>query len=93
MNEPYILNNVRLPARVDNNLAAQILGVQVHDISILVAEKIIRPLGKPRINAPKYFSSNMLLELSKDVSFLNKMQLVLQNHWRIKNHSSDISNE
>ena len=93
MSAPNILHCVRVPARVDYLEAAQLLGVQSHDISILVAAGLLKPLGKPKVNAPKYFSSVILDELSKDLAFLNKMQLVLQNHWRIKNHGVDISNK
>ena len=40
------LNVLRLPGRVDGRQAASILGFQPHDIPVLMAAKLLQPLGK-----------------------------------------------
>ncbi|PYJ44139.1 MAG: hypothetical protein DME80_06970 [Verrucomicrobia bacterium] len=37
--------------------AAVLLGFQEHDIAPLIAAKLLAPLGKPALNAPKYFAA------------------------------------
>jgi hypothetical protein len=42
-----------LPARLDAKLTALVLGFQEHDIPVLIAAKMLKPLGKPVPNATK----------------------------------------
>jgi hypothetical protein len=52
-----LLNSRRLPARLNSTEAALLLGFQEHDIPALLAAGLLRPLGKPAQNAPKYFAA------------------------------------
>ena len=52
-----LLNCRRLPVRLNSSEVALLLGFQEHDISALVAARLLAPLGKPAANAPKYFAA------------------------------------
>jgi hypothetical protein len=52
-----LLNCRRLPGRLNTTEAAVLLGFQEHDIPVLIAGKLLTPLGRPAPNAPKYFAA------------------------------------
>ena len=56
-----------------------------HNIPILVSARLLKPLGSPEFNAVKYFSTEEVLELSTDRSWLTKMTNAISQHWRDKN--------
>lgn len=56
------------PARLTVEQAAWVLGCQAHDVPVLVAAKLLRPLGNPPPNGIKFFATAELLELAKDRS-------------------------
>ena len=85
MNEPTILTLARLPARLDTRQAAEFLGLQQHDVAILVASRLLKPIGAPKANASKFFASVELEALAKDRAWLDRAQRAIQRHWRIKN--------
>ena len=55
MNEKSILFVPRLPARLDVNQVADILGFLPREIVILLKEGLLKPLGKPAQNGHKFF--------------------------------------
>ena len=61
------------------------LNCQPHDIPVLVATRLLRPLGHPATNATKYFATREVLELAQDRSWLAKITTTVSEHWRIKN--------
>ncbi|MES2697760.1 MAG: hypothetical protein V4773_30130 [Verrucomicrobiota bacterium] len=73
------------PARLTVEQAAWVLGCQAHDMPVLIAAKLLKPLGTPAPNSIKYFSTAELLELAKDRSFLAKMTNTVSHHWQAKN--------
>jgi hypothetical protein len=77
-----LLNVTRLPARLDMEQAADLLGFQKHDIPILIRASLIKPLGDPAHNAPKWFSSAIVLELSQDEKWLSKSSSAISRHWK-----------
>ena len=79
------LNVLRLPGRVDGRQAATILGFQPHDIPVLMAAKLLQPLGKPVANAPKYFASCVLEELRCNTDWLDRASRAVSKHWQLKN--------
>lgn len=46
------------PARLSVDQVAWALGCQAHDIPILVAARLIKPLGNPAPNAIKFFATS-----------------------------------
>jgi len=52
---------------------------------VLVAKRLLKPLGNPPANGVKYFSTTMLLELTKDAAWLAKLTNAIHDYWRAKN--------
>lgn len=75
----------RPPARLTAEQTAWVFNCQTHDIPILVAARLLRPLGSPAPNGIKYFSTAEMLELAKDRSWLAKVTNTVSQHWQKKN--------
>jgi len=82
-----LLNCRRLPGRLNSAEAAGLLGFKEHDIVHLVGGKLLRPLGKPERNAPKYFAAVEVVARMGNPSWLSEATRVIANHWRIKNRT------
>jgi hypothetical protein len=82
-----VLNCRRLPARLNTSEAAVVLGFQDHDIPILVAAKLLTPLGKPAQNAPKYFASIEVSICADNREWLSAATKATARHWLRKNNS------
>ncbi len=80
-----ILNCRRLPGRIDTGTTAALLGCSEHDIAPLLVARMLKPLGEPVANAPKYFSSANIETLAADPEWLAKMTRALRKYWREKN--------
>jgi hypothetical protein len=80
-----LLNARRLPGRLNTSEAALLLGFQEHDIALLVAAKLLAPLGKPAPNAPKYFAAVQVAERASDCEWLSNATKQLAKHWLRKN--------
>jgi hypothetical protein len=74
-----------LPGRVDAATAAKVLGFSTHDIPILIAAGLIKPLGHPAPNAPKYFAAATLRDLHDDAKWLARACDAVREHWWRKN--------
>lgn len=72
-------------ARYALNQTALALGFQVHDIPVLVAARLLVPLGRPAPNAPKYFARCEIEILANDRKWLDKATDAIYRHWRGKN--------
>ena len=75
----------QLPARLTAEQAAWVLNCQSHDVPILVAARLLTPLGNPRPNAIKFFATTELLELTKDKAWLVKVTNAINQHWQKNN--------
>lgn len=75
----------QIPARLTVEQAAWVLNCQPHDVPILVAARLLKPLGNPPPNGIKFFATADVLELSKDRSWLVKVTNTVNQHWRTKN--------
>jgi hypothetical protein len=80
-----LLNCRRLPGRLNTSEAALLLGFQDHDIPVLVAARLIFPLGIPAANAPKYFSSVDVIANAENPEWLARATRALARHWLFKN--------
>lgn len=76
----------RLPARLDVNQTAELLGFMPYEIPILIKAKLLRALGEPAPNAHKFFSSAEILMLGQDRQWLDKATKLVSRHWQRKNH-------
>ena len=75
----------QIPARLTAEQTAWVLNCQPHDIPVLVAARLLKPLGNPQPNSVKYFASVEVLELAKDRPWLAKMTNAVNQHWQRKN--------
>lgn len=64
---------------------AWVLNCQPHDVPVLVAARLLKPLGTPQPNRVKYFAAVNVIEFTKDRSWLAKMTNAVSQHWRTKN--------
>lgn len=76
---------VGLPARLNAEQAAAILGFQPHDMSVLIAAGLLKPLGKPVQNSLEHFATAELEGLRQDVRWLGRATDAVQARWRRKN--------
>lgn len=75
----------RFPARLNVEQTAWVLNCQPHDVPILFAAKLLKPLGSPPVNGIKMVSADELLESVRDRSWLAKVTNTIHQHWQRKN--------
>jgi hypothetical protein len=88
MNEKSILFVPRLPARLDVNQAADILGFLPHEIVVLLKAGLLKPLGKPAPNGHKFFCTTEVSALANNRDWLDKATRTVARHWRDRNLTS-----
>jgi hypothetical protein len=69
---------------------AAVLNCQSRDMRILLAERLLKPLGNPPPNSVKFVSTLELLEQVKDRAWLAKVTNALNQHWKRKNAEKKI---
>ena len=77
----------KAPARLTVEEVAWVLGCQPHDIPILIAARLLKPLGNPPQNGIKFFSRAEVTEFDKDRAWLAKMTQAISQHWHKRNAS------
>src|SRR5438874_486613 len=80
-----VLNCRRLPARLNTSETALLLGFHEHDIPVLIAARLMSPLGRPATNAPKYFASVEVAANAENPEWLSEATKALAKHWMAKN--------
>src|SRR5882762_8782244 len=75
----------QLPARLTAEQVAWVLNCQPHDVPILVAARLLKPLGNPPPNSVKFFAAREVLEQAQDRAWLAKVTNALNQHWQKKN--------
>lgn len=73
------------PARLTVEQTAWVLNCQAHDVPILVAAKLLKPLGHPPQNGTKFFASKEVLELAQDEKWLHRVTSAIYDHWHQRN--------
>src|SRR4051812_37667345 len=79
------LTTHRLPGRLNSEAVARLLGFQPHDVPILVAAKLLEPVGKPVPNAVKYFAAVVVEQCRHDPKWLDSATKAVSRYWRDKN--------
>ncbi len=77
----------QLPARLTAEQVAWVINCQPHDVPILVAARLLKPLGNPATNAVKFFATSKVLQSSKDKAWLVKVTNTVNRHWQMNNAS------
>ncbi len=75
----------RLPGRLPAEQVAWVVNCQPHDVPVLVAARLLKPLGNPLANSVKYFAAADVLELLNDRTWLAKVTSAINGHWQRKN--------
>jgi hypothetical protein len=73
-----------LPARLDVEQTAKVLGFTVSDIQVLMSTRKLMPLGDPAPNAPKLFAGVDVMRLAIDLDWLSKATKDVAKYWRHK---------
>ena len=79
------LNMALKPARLTMEQAAWFLGFGEHEISILIAKGLLKPLGHPAHNGQKFFLASTLEDLRRDEKWFSKATDAVVEYWRDKN--------
>jgi hypothetical protein len=79
------LNLRHLPASCSAAQAAGFLGISPHEVTILLAKGLLKPIGHPAPNAPKFFMTAKLEELGRDEKWFGKARDAISEHWHYKN--------
>jgi len=74
-----------LPARLDATQTAWFLGFEPHEIPMLIAANLLKPLGKPARNCTKYFATEALEQLRRDEKWLARASDAIAAYWRQRN--------
>ena len=72
-----VLSTLRLPARLNANQTAELIGCQPHDIPILIKAGLLKPLGSGPANRAKYFASLHILAATSETRWLEKATTTL----------------
>lgn len=73
------------PLRLTVAQAAWVLNCQPHDIPVLIAAHLLKPLGNPLANGTKFFSTAAVLETAQDHAWLARMTNAIYERWRDDN--------
>jgi hypothetical protein len=80
-----LLSLRHLPARLNAEETGWLLGFTKEEITILVAKKILKPLGNPSINGRKSFSAEEILRLGETAAWLDKATKAVIHYWWVRN--------
>lgn len=86
-----LLSLRHLPACLSQQESAWYLGYKTHDIRILVAAGLLRPLGHPNQSSIKYFAAVELERCRQDIKWLGRATDAIYKAWRLKNGTETIS--
>lgn len=87
------LNLKDKPARLSAEETAWYLGFAIHDIPVLVAKGLLKPLGHPRANSIKFFAFTVLEHHRHDPKWLANATNTIANYWQTKNARKTKSKE
>ena len=80
----------QLPARLTVEQTAWVLKCQPHDVSILVAARLLKPLGNPPSNGVKFFASKEVLEFAKDEKCLHRVRVAIYQRRHTRNERKKV---
>ena len=78
------LNLRHLPAQLSASEASHLLGCAPHDVPVVVAKGLPKPLGYPTRNAVTLHRVT-LKELSNDAKWVFRIRAAINEFWRMKN--------
>ena len=81
----------RLPARLTAEQVAWVLNCQPHDVPMLVAARLLKPLGNPSAHSVKYFAASDVLEQMEDRTWLARVTNTINQYWQEKNRRKSVA--
>lgn len=81
----FMMQVGRPPARLTAEQASWMLNCNPHDITILLAARLLKPLGNPAPNGIKFFATADILALVEDRGWLVKATNAVNQYWIKKN--------
>src|SRR5580658_10045184 len=75
------LNMRHLPARMTGEEVAKFFRMAPHDIPVLVAHGLLKPLGELLQSSVKYFATVIIKELCENVEWLDEATKIVGRHW------------
>ena len=91
--QEQFLNLKTAPARLKVEETSWYLGFAPHEITILMSEGLLKPLGHPPISGVKYFSSVALEELRRDEKWLARASDCIVQYWKSRNEKRPVPRE
>jgi hypothetical protein len=79
------LNLRHLPARLDVEQTAALLGHHPDHIPVLVEGKLLKPLGSPTKNGIKWFACCEVMDRARDPEWLDRAAKQVARYWQRKN--------
>ena len=79
------LNLKTIPARLKTEETSWYLGFATHEITILMSEGLLKPLGRPPATGVKHFSAVALEELRRDEKWLARASDCIVQYWKSRN--------
>ena len=79
------LNLRRLPASLDVDQAAVLLGIHRDSIRLLIEQGLLEPLGNPPSNGVKMFLSAEVVERANDRKWMNRAHKTVREYQHRKN--------
>jgi hypothetical protein len=73
------------PARLTSDPVALVSHCQPQVVLVLVAARLLKPLGNPVPSSVKYFAASEVLEQVKDRTWLAKVSNAISQHWQKRN--------
>lgn len=84
-----LLEPNQVPARLNSDQVAVLLGMHPADIPVLVRGKFLRPLGTPPPNGTKFFAASLILRLAEDERWLARASDAIVAHHHERNHGGE----
>jgi hypothetical protein len=73
------------PGRLTATQTCCLLNCRLHDLPVLIAARLLKPLGDPAPNGTKWFATAEITDLLRDRAWLSRMTSTLQKYWQRKN--------
>jgi hypothetical protein len=87
------MNMRHWPVRLDKVQICLVLNCQPHDLSALMREALVVPLGNPASNGKKFFDTKAILALADDRKWLNKVTECIRRNWKNRNSNDETGSE
>ena len=79
------MNMLKKPGRMNAQQTGWYMGFNEQEVTILIGQGLLKPLGNPAPNSVRYFAKAELDHHDSDPRWLHKASAALGGHWRSRN--------